>query len=178
MEHAAHDAAKEREEARKSVNEAVAAEQQRLIEEHGTSIRRSNTVPDAEILAGMVKDDWKDAEAEPHPDTRRKSEMSAAKLEPLDSHEEERVTKRLSVKNSVAAEQMRVIAEMEHAEHEAKEERKTNRKSALEAMNKEQEDQVKQHGTSVRKSAISITAEQLQGHKLVQDGDDHAHTLS
>lgn len=178
MEHAAHDAVKEREEARKSVNEAVAAEQERLIEEHGTSIRRSDTVPDAEILAGMVKDHWKDAEAEPHPDTKRKSEMEAAKLEPLDRHEEERVSKRLSVKNSVAAEQMRVIAEMEHAEHEAKEERKTNRKSALEAMEKEQQEQMKEHGASVRKSSLAISVEQLQAHKLVQDGDDHAHTIS
>jgi hypothetical protein len=178
MEHAAHDAVKEREEARKSVNEAVAAEQDRLIEEHGHSVRRSTSVPDPEILSGMVKDHWKDAEAEPHPDTKRKSEMEAAKLEPLDRHEEERISKRLSVKNSVAAEQMRQISEMEHAEHEAKEERKTNRKSALDAMSKEQEELVKEHGSSVRKSAASISLEQLQGHKLVQDGDDHAHTIS
>merc|ERR1712046_382551 len=101
-----------------------------------------------------------------------------AKLEPLDRHEEERMTKRLSVKNSVAAEQMRQIAEMEHAEHEAKEERKTNRKTALEAMDQEQQAQMKEHGTSVRKSAVSISAELLQGHKLVQDGDDHAHSVS
>lgn len=178
MEHAAHDAQVEREEARKSVNEAVAAEQQRLVEERGTSLRRSNSVPDPEILNGMVKDHWKDAEAEPHPDTKRKTEMEDAKLEPLDRHEEERMTKRLSVKNSVAAEQMRQVAEMEHAEHEAKEERKTNRKSALEGMNQEQQAQMKEHGTSVRKSAVSISAEQLQGHKLVQDGDDHAHSVS
>merc|ERR1711937_509383 len=40
----------------KRASAAVAAEQERLIAEHGTSLRRSHSVPDPEILSGMVKD--------------------------------------------------------------------------------------------------------------------------
>ena len=53
------------------------------------------------------------------------------KLEPLDKSEEDRKHSQKRASNASNTEQLRVISEMQHAEHEAQQERATNRKSAL-----------------------------------------------
>merc|ERR1712166_589078 len=74
-----------------------------------------------------------------------------SKLDSLDKHEEERKTSQRRVSEASKAEQLRLISELEHAEHDAKEERKSNRQSAAVAMNEEQTARVSEHGSSVRK---------------------------
>jgi len=73
------------------------------------------------------------------------------KLQPLDKDEQDRVAHQKRASNAAQTEQLRHIAEMEHAEHEANQERVSARKSAIDAMDKEQAEQVAQHGTAVRK---------------------------
>lgn len=72
-------------------------------------------------------------------------------LTPLDSHEEERKLSQKRVSAVANAEQMRIIADMEHAEHEAKAERQSARKSVLEAMEAERKSQISEHGEGIRK---------------------------
>jgi hypothetical protein len=89
------------------------------------------------------------------------SSQAGEKLQPLDKDEEARVSQQKRASNAAATEQLRIIAEMEHAEHEAKQERASARKSALEAMDKEQEEQVAAHGTGVRKVPSVPNPEEL-----------------
>jgi len=82
-------------------------------------------------------------------------------LVPLDKDEEARKSAQKRASNASSAEQLRVIAEMEHAEHDLKQERASNRKSALQGMDGEQAALVKEHGTSVRKSPSVPDADEL-----------------
>lgn len=84
------------------------------------------------------------------------------KLEPLDKSEEDRKHSQKRASNASNTEQLRVISEMQHAEHEAKQERASNRKSALEGMQEQQAALVAEHGTSVRQSPSVPNAEELQ----------------
>jgi len=78
-------------------------------------------------------------------------------LQPLDAHEEQRKVSQKRVSQQAAAEQLKIIADMEHAEHEAKEERKSNRQSALGAMEAERASQVAEHGETVRKVPTMVS---------------------
>jgi len=73
-------------------------------------------------------------------------------LTPLDKDEEARKVSQKRASNAANSEQLRAISEMEHAEHDAKQERISNRKSAASAMQSEQAARVSEHGMSVRKS--------------------------
>jgi len=97
----------------------------------------------------------------------RASKPAGEKLKPLDKDEEDRVANQKRASNAAETEQLRIVAEMDHKENEAKEERTSARKSAIEAMNKEQEEQVAQHGAVVRK-VPSVPSPGDLGKKLSQ----------
>merc|ERR1712107_253718 len=58
-------------------------------------------------------------------------------LDPLDSHEEERKISQKRASQQANSEQLRIIAEQEHAAHEAQQERESARKSAADGMDAE-----------------------------------------
>merc|ERR1712008_310042 len=85
------------------------------------------------------------------------------------------------VSNAASAEQLRVVSEMEHAEHDLKSERKSNRASAAEVMDKEREERLAEHGDAIRKVPSVPNVEQLadvvpkdwqEGHHAA-DGESH-----
>jgi hypothetical protein len=90
-------------------------------------------------------------------------------LAPLDKEEEARKQSQKRVSNAAASEQLRIISEMEHAEHDAKKERESNRKSASEAMTAQQEVLVAEHGEGVRKVPSVPDSAELKA-KLSQAG--------
>merc|ERR1712194_624452 len=124
-----------------------------LLAEHGDALRKSSFVPDAAQLVEhkLVDEDAQHGEGEKHPGTVLAEEKERNSLVPLDAHEEERKVSQRKVSNASAAEQLRAISEMQHADHDASEERKTNRQSAIEAMDKEREEKLAEHGDAMRK---------------------------
>lgn len=172
MEHAEHEAKEERKSNRKSAIEAMEAERKSQISEHGESVRKVPSMPCPEQLADVVPKDWQENTStvpEPPPE-------QGEKLEPLDSHEEERKISQRRASSQVKSEQLRILAEMEHAEHEAKEERKSNRQSALQAMEAERKSQVSEHGESVRKVPSMPDPEQLAD-VVPKDWQESVHTV-
>ena len=71
---------------------------------------------------------------------------------PLDKEEEARKQSQKHAPHAAASERLRIISEMEHAEHDAKKERESTRKSASEAMTALQEALVAEHGEGARKA--------------------------
>jgi len=63
----------------------------------------------------------------------RVSASQGEALAPLDDHESERKVSQKRASNAVQSEQLRQVSEMEHAAHEAQQERESNRKSAVSA---------------------------------------------
>jgi len=151
MQHVEHELKQERVTNRKSASEAVTAEQAAILAEHGEAIRKVPSVPDAAQLASRVKEESKHGEGELHPNTVKRQESARNSLVPLDSCEEKRRSTRLSVSNAASMEQLRIISEMEHADHELRQERVTNRKSARESATAEQAAMVAEHGDAIRK---------------------------
>merc|ERR1712194_847728 len=114
--------------------------------------RKHPSVPDVEQLADLVPGHMQHTEEhEQNPTERKKSELSRNSLTPLDTHEEDRKVSQRKASNAASAEQLRVVSEMEHAEHDLKSERKSNRASAVEAMEAERESRLAEHGDVVRK---------------------------
>lgn len=169
MEHAEHEAKEERKSNRKSAIDAMEEERKSQMAEHGEAVRKVPSRPCSQQLADVVPKDWQDS-------TATVPEPEAVKLEALDSHEEERKISQRRASSQVKSEQLRILAEMEHAEHEAKEERKSNRKSALEAMEAERKSQLSEHGDSVRKVPSKPDPEQLAD-VVPKDWQDSVHTV-
>lgn len=175
MQHVEHELKQERVTNRKSVSEAVTAEQLAILAEHGDAIRKVPSVPCATQLANVVPKDWQHAEGELNPTTVKKQELERNSLVPLDSDEETRRTSRLSVANASQMEQLRVIAEMQHADHELKQERVSNRKSVIEAVDVQKAALVAEHGDAIRKVPSVPDATQLAS-IVPQDWQTAAHT--
>jgi len=175
MEHAEHEAKEERKSNRKSAVEAMEEERKSLVAEHGDAMRKVSSVPNREVLQEMMPRESQHHEGEKHPDTVKKAEMERNSLTPLDAHEEDRKVSQRKASRQSEAEQMRVIAEQEHAEHDAKVERKSNRKSAVEAMEEERKSLVTDHGDAIRKVPSVPCADQLKD-LVPKDWQDSHHT--
>jgi len=91
-----------------------------------------------------------------------KSNLKGEALVALDSHEEQRKVSQKRASQVANSEQLRVIAEMQHAEHDAKNERVSNRKSAIEGIEAEQKSLVADHGHGARKVPSLPDQEELK----------------
>merc|ERR1712203_1290778 len=83
-------------------------------------------------------------------------------LDPLDTHEEERKISQKRASAAANSEQLRIIAEQEHAAHEAAQERASARKSAAEGMDAERASRIAEHGEAVRKVPSVPNSEELK----------------
>jgi hypothetical protein len=81
----------------------------------------------------------------------RASKPAGEKLQPLDQDEQDRVAHQKRASTAVQEEQLRIVSELEKKDQDADQARVSARKSAIEAMEKEQAEQIAQHGTAVRK---------------------------
>lgn len=176
MEHAEHDLKEERKSNRASAVEAMEKERSEQIADFGDLPRKHPSVPDAEQLADLVPGHMQHTEEhEQNPTERKKSELSRNSLTPLDTHEEDRKVSQRKASNAASAEQLRVVSEMEHAEHDLKSERKSNRASAVEAMEAERESRLAEHGDAVRKVPSVPNVDQLAD-VVPKDWQEAAHT--
>merc|ERR1711957_824928 len=80
--------------------------------QQGSEVRKVPSKPDAETLADLVPKEWQEGVETTLPSER------GSKLESLDKHEEERKVSQRRASNASKAEQLRIVSEMEHAEHE------------------------------------------------------------
>lgn len=97
----------------------------------------------------------------------RASQPAGEKLQPLDQDEQDRVAHQKRASTAAQEEQLRIVAELEKKDQDADQARVSARKSAIEAMEKEQAEQIAQHGTSVRK-VPSVPSPDDLGKKLSQ----------
>jgi len=170
IEHAEHDAKEERKSNRKSAAGVMDEEQAARISQHGSEVRKVPSKPDAETLADLVPKEWQEGVETTLPSER------GSKLESLDKHEEERKVSQRRASNASKAEQLRIVSEMEHAEHEGKEERKSNRVSAAVAMDEERATRVSEHGSEARKVPSKPDLQTLQD-VVPKERQDSVHSV-
>merc|ERR1719150_2675521 len=121
------------------------SEREARISEHGQSVRIVPSKPDQQQLVAVVPKEWQENTRTVAASPPERGE----KLEPLQGEEDRRFAQ-MRASSQVKAEQLRLLSEMEHAAHEAREERNFNRKSALKAMETERKSQIAEHGVSAR----------------------------